>query len=187
MNENRIIVIGGSAGSFPIILEIIEKIPKEFPIPIVLCIHRLKNVRTGFLETISLISKNKVVEPFDGDKIEPATIYIAPANYHLLVQKNNTFSLSVEETVNYSRPSIDVFFSSAAKIYKEKAIGIILSGANNDGAEGLQIIQSNNGTTIVQDPKEAQVIDMPQSAINQKKPNYIINSELISAYIQNLV
>ena len=182
-SQYKLIVIGGSAGSFSVVTALLKQIPKKFEIPIIICMHRLKHVRSGFEETLSLISKNMVIEPFHNDVLEKGKIYIAPANYHLIVEPEMTISLSTEELVNYTRPSIDVLFSSAAHSLKSSVIGIILSGANKDGARGLAQIHEMGGCTIVQDPTEAQVSTMPLTAIEQCKPTFVFKQNQIIDFI----
>lgn len=189
MNSNSAysaIVIGGSAGSFPIITNILENMPPKFSIPIILCIHRLKHISAGLQETLSLVSKNIVIEPFHNEIIQEKTIYVAPSNYHCIIEEDKRFALSTEDVINFTRPSIDVLFSSAAKAYNSKLIGIILSGANKDGAYGLSEIKKHGGITIVQDPQDAQVNTMPKSAIDMQKPDFILHSESIISCIKNM-
>lgn len=185
-SQYKLIVIGGSAGSFPVVTFLLEQLPKKFEIPIVICMHRLKHVRTGFEETLSLVSKNMVVEPFHNDVLEKGKVYIAPANYHLIVEPDMTISLSTEGLVNYTRPSIDVLFSSAANSLKTGVVGIILSGANKDGAYGLAQIHKMGGCTIVQDPAEAQVPTMPLTAIEQCNPQFVMNHRKIAEFIRDV-
>ncbi|MBN2681590.1 MAG: chemotaxis protein CheB [Bacteroidales bacterium] len=180
------IAIGGSAGSFKVVVELLTKIPKSYNIPIFLCLHRLKHVRNGFSEALSLRSNLKVVEPQDKDEILPGKIYLAPANYHLLVGLDGKFHLSVEEAVNHSRPSIDYLFSSAALHYGKYLTGVLLSGANRDGAIGMQHINMEGGQTIVQSPEESQVNTMPKSCLELFKPDLILESEQIINYLVGL-
>lgn len=181
--KSKIILIGGSAGSFSVVTQILTELPKNFRIPIVLCLHRLKHVRSGFAEALSLKSANPVIEPYDKDRIEEGKIYIAPANYHLYIEAHKHFALSTEESINHSRPSIDVTFVSAASVYKEDVIGIILSGANNDGAYGIKRVKDFGGFTIVQNPEECQVSTMPVSAIRIMKPDCVFSSNEIIKYL----
>ncbi len=182
----KYIIIGGSAGSFNIIINMLEKIPKNFRHYVFLILHRLKNVQSGFDEAISLRSKIKVIEPNDKDMPVSGVAYLAPANYHLMFNLDTSILLSTEETYNHSRPSIDLAFSSAALSLKDKAIGILLSGANKDGARGLKEIKDAGGITIVQDPKDAQVYTMPQAALSIFNPHYVLSSEEIINFIKNL-
>jgi len=182
----KAIVIGGSAGSFQSILHIIEALPKNFSIPIIITLHRLKQVRSGLIESIALKSNNSILEPFDKQLIEPRSIYFAPSNYHIIIENDYSFSLSTEEAVEFSRPSIDIMFLSAAKVYKNTVLAILLSGANKDGAQGIKSIKEHGGTVIIQDPKEAEVPIMPKSALEIIKPNYIFTIQEIINYMQNI-
>ncbi len=182
----KYIIIGGSAGSFQIILALLEALPKNYPFPIFLVLHRLKNVRTGFVEALSTKTKINIVEPSDKELIESGNIYIAPANYHTYLEFDNTVLLSTEETVNHSRPSIDVTFNSAAYSQKENVVGVLLSGANKDGAEGLHRIHKMGGTTVVQAPNDARISTMPQAAIDLFEPTKIMTAEEIINYISKL-
>ena len=184
--QQRYIIIGGSAGSFKIVTEILEAIPKHFPFAVILILHRLKHIKEGFTDALRIKSLLPVSEPFDKEKIIPGRVYIAPANYHLYIEPNNTFALSAEEVVNHSRPSIDVTLSSAAFSLKEKMTGIVLSGANNDGAAGLRDVINYGGTVIVQDPEDAAVPTMPEAALKLSGTKNVLSSQEIIEYIKNL-
>ena len=182
----KYIVIGGSAGSFQTVLALLEALPKKFPFPIFLVLHRLKNVKSGFIEALSIKSKIDLREPCDKEIIEAGNVYLAPANYHMYVEFDNTISLSIEETVNHSRPSIDVLFSSVANSLGNKVIGILLSGANRDGAVGLHNIKKNGGITVVEDPKTAQITTMPKAAVDLFKVDKIMVADEIINYVSKL-
>lgn len=174
----KIVIIGGSAGSFQVVTKILSQLPKDYPYPVVLALHRLKHVRHGFVEALSIKSNLPVVEPNDKDPIKAGKIYLAPANYHLYIDLAGTFALSTEEPVNHSRPGIDLTFITGAYAYKNKAIGVILSGANKDGALGLKKIKDWGGLTIVQSIEESQMPTMPQAALEKtKEVDYILNTE----------
>lgn len=181
--EVNAIVIGGSAGSFKIVVEMLTRLPKKFDIPVVLCLHRLKHIRSGFAEALSLRSNLKIVEPFDKDEIIPGRVYLAPANYHLLVGGDNCFHLSVDEATNHSRPSIDLLMTSAAHYFEKGVLGILLSGANRDGAAGMKSIFDHGGKTVVQNPEDAQVNTMPNSCLELFQPDFVFSSEQIIDYI----
>ena len=170
----KAIVIGGSAGSFQGISRILSEVPEDFPLPVILCLHRLKHVRNGFIEALSIKSIKKVIEPYDKEQIKKGQVYLAPANYHLSVELGHFFSLSTEEMVNNSRPSIDITMDTAAYTYKNKLIGILLSGANKDGAIGMQRIKDNGGLTIVQDPAECMIDTMPSAALRVTDIDYVL-------------
>lgn len=175
----RAIVIGGSAGSFQGIIKILSQMPADFPLPIIMALHRLKHVRHGFVEALSIKSKLKVVEPDDKDSVRKGIVYLAPANYHLSIELGNTFSLSTEEMVNNSRPSIDITLSSAAYSYRNKLIGILLSGANRDGGLGMKCIKDRGGLTIVQDPGECMIDTMPKAALAATTIDHTLSIEQI--------
>jgi two-component system chemotaxis response regulator CheB len=182
----KAVIIGGSAGSFQVVTRILNSLPKDFPLPVLLCLHRLKHVRSGFVEALSLKSTIPVEEPYDKDTLKPGKAYLAPANYHMYVELANRIALSTEDTVNHSRPSIDLSFITAANAYRDKLIGIILSGANRDGALGLKKLHDNGGIAIVQDPNECEVKTMTQSALQLTKADFVYTTDQIINYLQKL-
>jgi len=179
----KAIVIGGSAGSFQVVNAIVEALPLNFPIPIIFCLHRLRSIREGFVEALQFKSKMPIREPYDKEKIKAGNFYLASANYHLSVELGNTFALSNEELINFSRPSIDVTFMSVAYTYKHKCIGIILSGANKDGALGIKKVSRYGGITVVQDPADATITTMPDSALALITPDYVFDSKKIIEFL----
>ena len=181
-----IVVIGGSAGSFPVVSRILEQMPANYRVPIVMCLHRLKDKREGFKEALEIKSMLPIDEPNDKDPILPGHVYIAPANYHLLVEDDKHFSLSTTELVQYSRPSIDVLFESVADIFKHRVFAVLLSGANRDGALGMKRIKDKMGYTIVQNPTESSMSTMPQSAIESTNIDSILSVDEIIAFMQSL-
>ena len=186
MHQIKHIVIGGSAGSFKIVTDILSALPKQFPYSVILVLHRLKHIKEGFTDALKLKSLLPVSEPFDKEKILPGRVYIAPANYHLYIQPDNTFALSTEDVVNHSRPSIDLTLSTAAFSFKRNVLAIVLSGANNDGAAGLKDVVSYGGTAVVQDPDDAAVPTMPEAALRISETENILSSQEIIEYIVNL-
>jgi two-component system chemotaxis response regulator CheB len=127
-----------------------------------------------------------IVEPNDKEPIKTGKIYLAPANYHLYVELGNRFSLSTEDAVNHSRPSIDLSFFSASYNYKRKLVGIILSGANKDGALGLKSVKDNGGLTIVQDPNECQVPTMTLASMNATNVDHVFSTNKIINFLLSL-
>ncbi len=182
----KAIIIGGSAGSFQVVTSILNSLPQNFNYTVFLCLHRLKHIRSGFVEALSLRSGIPVIEPYDKESIKPGKAYLAPANYHMYIELNNRFALSTEESVNHSRPSIDLTFMTAAYAYRNKLIGILLSGANKDGAYGLKKVAELGGLTIVQDPKECEVKTMTESALQITKVNYIMTVDKIINFLVKL-
>lgn len=179
-------MIGGSAGSFQIVASILGSLPKNFDLPVFLCLHRLKHVRTGFVEALMLKSNIPVVEPYDKETIKPGKAYLAPANYHMYIELGNRFALSTEESFNHSRPSIDLSFITAAQAYRNKLVGVILSGANRDGAYGLKKVADLGGLTIVQDPADCEVKTMTESALQLTKANHILTADKIASFLSKL-
>lgn len=182
----KAIVIGGSAGSFQGITRILSSLPDDFDLPIIMCLHRLKHVRNGFVEALSIKSIKPVEEPYDKESIKKRKVYLAPANYHLMVELGNTFALSTDEMVNNSRPSIDISFASAAYVYKRKLIGILLSGANRDGAMGIKKVKEWGGLTVVQEPKECMMPTMPNAAIEVTPVDYVLPIDSIIEFLNDL-
>ncbi len=182
-NIYKAVVIGGSAGSFQGIIKILSNIPNDFDLPIILCLHRLKHVRNGFMEALSIKSTKPVEEPFDKESIKKGKVYLAPANYHMSVELGNTFSLSTEEMINNSRPGIDITLETCAYVFREKLIGILLSGANKDGAQGMKKIKDRGGLTIVQDPADCMIATMPEAALNITPIDYTLKVDQIIKFL----
>lgn len=185
-NSYKAVVIGGSAGSFQGVVKILSQLPKGFPLPIIMCLHRLKHVRNGFVEALSIKSVVQVTEPNDKENIKKGSVYLAPSNYHMSVELGNYFSLSTEEMVNNSRPAIDITLSTSAYVYKEKLIGILLSGANRDGALGMKHIHDRGGVTIVQDPSECMIDTMPKAALALSPMDHVMKIDQIVQFLKEL-
>lgn len=185
-NNYKAVVIGGSAGSFQGVVKILSHLPKNFPLPIILCLHRLKHVRHGFVEALSIKSVMQVTEPCDKETIKKGSVYLAPSNYHLSVELGNNFSLSTEEMVNNSRPAIDITLNTCAYVYKEKLIGILLSGANRDGAMGMKMIKDRKGLTIVQEPSECMIDTMPKAALSATSIDMVLKIDQIIDFFKEL-
>ena len=185
-NRYKAIVIGGSAGSFQGIVKILASLPENFPLPIIMCLHRLKHVRNGFVEALSIKSTVQVTEPYDKQNIKKGQIYLAPANYHMSVELGHYFSLSTEEMVNNSRPAIDITLGTCAYVYRDKLIGILLSGANKDGGLGMKYIKDRGGLTIVQEPSECMIDTMPKAAMNLTTIDHVLKIEQIVQFLNEL-
>lgn len=182
----RVVVIGGSAGSFQVVGRLLHALPSEFPLPVLLCLHRLKHVRSGFVEALSVKSSMRIVEPYDKETIREGCAYLAPANYHMYVEMGGRFALSTEGMVNHSRPSIDLTFYSVARTYREKALGIILSGANSDGADGLSYLKQLGGVALVQSIAESEVPTMPAAAKQRAEVDGELRVEELISYLKGL-
>jgi len=186
MQDYKAVVIGGSAGSFQVVVKILQSLPKNFNCAVLLCLHRLKNVRSGFVEALSIKSNIPIIEPYDKTNIKAGTGYLAPANYHMYIELTNQIALSTEEPVNHSRPSIDLTFMSAAQTYRQRLIGIILSGANRDGALGMKKIAEFGGTTIVQEPQECEVRTMTEATLNTTEVTHVFNTDQIVQFLKDV-
>jgi two-component system, chemotaxis family, protein-glutamate methylesterase/glutaminase len=171
----QIIVIGGSAGAMTALLELLPLLPAGFPLPIVIVVHLHPRQDSSHIVRLSSQCALTVKEADEKESLQPGTVYLAPPNYHLLIEHDRTFSLSIDERVNYSRPSIDVLFESAVQAYGSHVIGVILTGANNDGTEGLRKIKERGGLTIVQDPRTAESTYMPQAALEAMPVDHILS------------
>lgn len=183
----KAVVIGVSAGGMSALGEILPKLPADFPVPLIIVQHISPQSDNYMIRHFNSLSKITVKEADEKEDILPGYAYFAPPNYHLLVEEELTFSLSVEHRVNYSRPSIDVLFESALDAWCSSLIGIILTGANNDGSKGLKKIKDCGGLTIVQDPKTAEVSAMPESAIKLFKPDYVLKLKDIAPFLISLL
>lgn len=158
------IVVGGSAGSLEGILQLLPALQQLTSLAVILVLHR-RNGESLLTQLLSERTSWRVKEAEEKEPVRPGTIYIAPADYHLLIETDKTFSLDYSEKVHYSRPSIDVTFESAADVYGPSLMAVLLSGANTDGTDGLRFVKAAGGFTLVQDPAEALVAYMPQHAI----------------------
>jgi len=182
----KAVVIGGSAGSFQVLVKLLSTIPADFQLPIIIASHRLKHIRSGFVEALSLKSIKTIEEPQDKDPIKKGKVYLAPSNYHLSIELGNTFSLSTEEMINNSRPAIDITFETSAYVFKEKMIGILLTGANKDGALGMKAVADYKGLTIVQDPAECVMDTMPRAALALTPIDHVLRVEELIEFFKKL-
>ncbi|HEX7595498.1 MAG TPA: chemotaxis protein CheB [Gemmatimonadaceae bacterium] len=159
-----IVAMGTSWGGLSAMMKLLGGLPEKFPIPIVLVQHRSKDSDRLLVNLLQDATPLKVCEVEDKDGLSAGTVHIAPANYHILIESGYA-SLTTEEAVRFSRPSIDVMFSSAADTYRSETIGVVLTGANEDGASGLAHIVKRGGRALIQDPKTAEIPIMPDAAI----------------------
>jgi two-component system chemotaxis response regulator CheB len=174
LHPYQVIVIGASAGGAAALNKLLSSFPPNYALPIIIVQH-LHPLQEGLIfEYLNHKSALTVKEADEKETIKAGCVYFAPPNYHLLIEENHTFSLSIDEKVNYSRPSIDVLFESAVDVYQNRVIGVILTGSNRDGAKGLRLIKERGGLTIVQDPATAEVSAMPQAAIHATKVDHIL-------------
>ncbi|MEN7546280.1 chemotaxis protein CheB [Rapidithrix thailandica] len=182
------IVMGASAGGLKAIRQLVYALPASFPLPVIIVQHIATDSSLRWITSINNQAIIHVKEANIGEKAQGGIVYFAPPGYHLLVETNCTFTLTLDERVNYARPSIDVLFETATDAWKHKLIGIVLTGSNQDGAYGLSLIKEAGGLAIVQKPEEAESPEMPQAAIRRANPHWILSiQEITDLLITNLV
>jgi two-component system chemotaxis response regulator CheB len=186
MKPDKLLVIGGSAGSLQVILSLLAAIGDDFPIPVLIVLHRNGGFESSLEELFSSRTHLPIREVEEKDLLRAGTIYLCPADYHVLLEKDHSFSLDYSERVHFSRPSMDVTFRSAADVFGPGLICLLLSGANADGAEGMQYVQERGGLTVVQDPATADVPYMPQQAISRMKVDFIVPADGIPRFVHQL-
>lgn len=192
MEENKIIanckvvIIGGSAGSLNALMQILPDLSQLNGFAVVIVLHRKSTDDQTLEELIALKSSITVKIVEDKVPLVPGYIYVAPSNYHLLFEKNDTLSLDISEKINYSRPSIDVSFESASEIYGEALVGILLSGSNTDGTYGLKAIKAAGGTIVVQNPTVAEMSFMPHNAILNTNPDFVLDNQEILKLLRSI-
>lgn len=180
------IVLGASAGGIQIVTDLINTLPEDFSLPIIIVIHLPKTSDGVWPALLNSKSKITVKEADEKEFVKAGTAYIAPANYHLLLESDLSLSLTIDEHVHFARPSIDVLFETAAESCRKTVIGIVCTGGNADGAAGLLRIKRNGGLTIVQDPETAEVSLMPIAAIETARPDYILSHRDILKFILDI-
>jgi two-component system chemotaxis response regulator CheB len=185
--EIELIVMGASWGGLEALDTVLGALPRDFRTPIAIAQHRAPDSGSGALpEMLGTHSGRKVCEAGDKDPIAGGCVYVAPADYHLLVEPEG-FALSTEGAVHYSRPSIDVLFDSAADVYAERLAAVIMTGANDDGAYGIKRVRRRGGLTIAQDPDTAARPDMPRAAIATGAVEKVLPLEEIAPFLQRSV
>ena len=158
--------MGASAGGFDAISSVLSALPSDFALSVLVVQHLHPSDDGSFAQHLARITPLRVVEPCDKERIDRGCVYAAPANYHMLVERNGTIALSVDEKVNWSRPSIDALFESAAWAWGEATVAVILSGASTDGAKGMCAVKKAGGLNVAQDPASAEYPLMPKAAID---------------------
>lgn len=171
----RLIVIGASAGGLQVLLRLFSALPASYRLPLAVVLHLPDDRTSRLAELFQARLALRVREAEDKDAILPGTLYFAPPGYHLLVEDDFTLSLSRDEPVQFSRPSIDVLFESAADALGEQVCGILLTGANHDGANGLHTLSRSGGVTVVQSPSSAEVPTMPEAALKRFHPDFVLD------------
>lgn len=182
----ELVVMGASLGGLKALKAILSTLPKDLPLPLVVVQHRGEDDPGRLASVLQGDCAVPVVEPEDKDPIAPGRVYLAPADYHLLIENKN-FALSTDAPVHHSRPSIDVLFESAADACGKGVLGVLLTGANEDGAAGLAAIKRRGGRAVVQDPATAEGRAMPEAAIAAGAADHILPLEEIGPFIEKAV
>lgn len=180
------VVIGGSWGGTEALIDILQYFDTEYRLPLIAVLHRQKNVTSHLPEILGKYLEIPVCEINEKDTIQGGILYLAPQNYHVLIEKDRSFSLDVSADIFYARPSIDALFESAAEAYGPKLVGVLLSGANSDGSEGMAAIAAAGGLTIVQDPDEAECAIMPRAALAKTKVDHIFTRHEIARFLSSI-
>lgn len=168
-------VIGGSAGALAMVLHIIQSLSPDLDLAVLIVLHRKQAEENVLLEVLKAKTDFEVREAEDKDEMQAGVIYIAPADYHVLIERDGSLTLDDSEKVNYSRPSIDVSFESAAEIYGDSLICVLLSGANADGADGLVFAKKRGAKVVIQDPGTADFVYMPKTAMALTTPDLLLD------------
>jgi two-component system chemotaxis response regulator CheB len=174
--------MGGSAGSLAALSVVLGSLPSEFPAPIVIALHQHEDNHGRLCSVLSQLSVPPVKEAEDKELIDAGWVYLAPADYHLLIESEGYFALSLDDKVCFARPAIDVLFEAAADAFGSHLLGILLSGANRDGTAGMRRIKARGGTTVAQDPATAKVPLMPRSAIDAGAADHVVAIEDIGPF-----
>ncbi|MEN8219089.1 MAG: chemotaxis protein CheB [Pseudomonadota bacterium] len=181
------IVIGTSAGGLKALSTILAALPSEFPLPIIIVQHLHPHSDSYLAQILDAKCQLKVKQADEKESVAGGVVYIAPPNYHLLIEEDRSFSLTCEGHVNFARPSVEVLFETAIYAYRDKLIGIILTGANNDGSQGVKKIKQMGGYVIVQAPATAEADAMPNAAIAATKVDKILPIKQIGPYLLQLI
>lgn len=186
MTEYELIAVGASWGGLHAVGRLLETLADELDVPIVIAQHRAADgSRSNLADLLQAYSARPVHEVEDKDAIESRHVYLAPPDYHVLVEPGR-FALSTDARVNFARPSVDVLFESVADAYGTTAIGVVLTGANEDGARGLARIKDAGGVAIVQDPRTAERATMPEAALAATAADVVLPLDEISPFLMGL-
>lgn len=178
----NLIVVGTSLGGFNALEQVFSPIPADFCVPVVVVQHRHRTSTAALARFVENNIQMPVYDAEDGQPLDRGGVYLAPADYHVLIEEG-AIRLSLEGPVNYSRPSIDLLFETAAEEYGESLVAVVLTGANNDGAAGAAAVKANGGTVVVQEPETAEAPEMPRAAIRASKVDYILPLEEVSRFL----
>lgn len=185
-NNIHAVVIGASAGGINALPVLLNALPADFSRPLIIVIHLSRDQESRLAMSLNRKCPLPVKEADNLETLRPGVVYLAPRNYHLLVDDDLHFSLDIDNPVSFSRPSVDVLFESAAYVFQEHLVGVILTGANADGANGMRTIKKMGGVTIVQDPREARFSAMPLAAMHATTIDYVLPLDEIAPLLARL-
>lgn len=186
MNNCEALIIGGSAGSLEVLLRVLPELNPDLSFPIVIIIHRKHGADSLLPDLLATRTQLQVKEVEEKEFLLAGTIYIAPSDFHLLIEQDKSFSLDYSEKVNFSRPAIDVTFQTAAEVYQDKLVCLLLSGSNSDGVNGLKSVKNWGGMAAIQDPDSAQVAYMPQRAAAEVEIDHVLKVERMAEFINKI-
>jgi two-component system, chemotaxis family, protein-glutamate methylesterase/glutaminase len=182
-----LVVVGGSWGGMRAVEALLGGLGDETPAAVVVALHRAADEESRLARLLQRYTALRVREAEDKDELRPGHVYLAPADYHTLVEADGRIALSTEERVRYARPSIDVLFRSAADAYRDRCVGVVLSGANEDGADGLKRIKELGGVAVVQEPESAERSEMPAAAIAASEVDVVLPVDEIGRFLRSLL
>ena len=185
-SPEKAIIIGGSAGALEALSVFLPTLPEDFPYPVILIVHLPSDKKSILAELLNEKCALRVIEATDKEPLSTGSVFLAPPDYHLLVELDKTLSLSSEDPVMYSRPSIDVSFETAAEAFGAGLTAVLLTGANSDGAQGLSAICNHGGTALIQDPATAVAAIMPESAIKTCPAAKVLTLDQIGCYLLDI-
>lgn len=185
-STREVVVLGASAGGVEAMLAVLGYLPSSFSLPVVAVLHLPEGRKSELAAVLERRLRRPVREAEDKAALEQGIIYVAGPSYHLSIERDRSFSLSLEPRVHFSRPSIDVLFESAADACGAALAGVLMTGASQDGASGLAAIQQAGGLTVVQDPADAKVAVMPEAALKRLRPDHILTLQGIGQLLADL-
>lgn len=180
------LMIGASAGGVSALISLLGELPADYRLPVVVLLHLPDDRHSELAHVLQRRLALQVKEAEGGELLQPGWVYVAPPGYHLLVERERSFSLSREAPLHHSRPSIDVLFDTAADAYGAGLAAVLLTGANHDGAAGLATVKARGGMTLVQDPHDAQVPTMPEAALALHTPDHVLALPQLSTLLKEL-
>lgn len=183
----RVIVLGVSTGGVQALKQFLGALPADFPLPILVVQHISPESGDGLARLLDELCAVRVKEADEEERMAAGCVYLAPPNYHLLVERDGLLSLSSESPVNFARPSVDMLFESAAAAFSDGVIGVVLTGAGFDGGQGIRRIKQEGGTVIIQDPADAEASSMPEHALGLVAADHVTSLEQLPVLLRQLL